>query len=114
MDRPLGSAARCVGLRVGLRDGATYGKELTLSGKSLSHRGVIHLGLDVSKDWIAVGGRRPEERVAEVDKIAHDEESVRRRVMLKLQGELDGAEGGSAQSSVDSSGLVSQAAFAAL
>jgi transposase len=41
---------------------------------------VIHLGLDVSKDWIAVGVLRPEERVADVEKIAHDEESIRRVV----------------------------------
>ena len=51
-----------------------------MSAKSLSHRGVIHLGLDVSKDWIAVGVLRPEERVADVEKIAHDEESVRKLV----------------------------------
>lgn len=51
-----------------------------MSSKSLSHRGVIHLGLDVSKDQIAVGVLRPEDRVADVEKIAHDEESVRRLV----------------------------------
>ena len=51
-----------------------------MSTKSLSHRGVIHLGLDVSKDWIAVGVLRSEDRVADVEKIAHDEESVRRLV----------------------------------
>lgn len=51
-----------------------------MSSKSLSHRGVIHVGLDVSKDWIAVGVLRPEDRVADVEKIAHDEESVRRLV----------------------------------
>ena len=49
-----------------------------MSTKSLSHRGVIHLGLDVSKDSIAVGVLRPDERVADVEKISHDEESVRR------------------------------------
>ncbi len=51
-----------------------------MSSKSLSHRGVVHLGLDVSKDSIAVGVLRPEDRVADVEKIAHDEESVRRLV----------------------------------
>lgn len=51
-----------------------------MSNRSLSHRGVIHLGLDVSKNWIAVGVLRPEEGVADVEKIAADEESVRRLV----------------------------------
>jgi transposase len=48
--------------------------------KSLSRRGVTHLGLDVSKDWIAVGILRPEERVPDVEKIFHDEESIRRLI----------------------------------
>ena len=51
-----------------------------MSTKRLSHRGVVHLGLDVSTDSIAVRVLRPEERVADVEKISHDEESVRRLV----------------------------------
>lgn len=51
-----------------------------MSSKSLSHRGVTHLGLDVSKDWIAVAVLRPEDRVADVEKIAHDELSVCRLI----------------------------------
>ena len=46
--------------------------------KSLS--GVTHLGLDVSKDSIAVAILRPDERVPDVEKIFHDEESVRRLI----------------------------------
>jgi transposase len=41
---------------------------------------VIYLGLDVSKDWIAVGVLRPEEGVADVERIPRDEESVGRLV----------------------------------
>jgi transposase len=47
---------------------------------SLPHRGVVHLGLDVSKDWIAVGVLRPEEVVPDTEKVFHDEESVRRLI----------------------------------
>jgi transposase len=51
-----------------------------VSSKSLSYRGVVHLELDVSRDSIAVGVLRPEGRVADVEMIPHDEESVRRLV----------------------------------
>ena len=47
---------------------------------SLPHRGVVHLGLDVSKDWIAVGVLRPDEQVPDTEKVFHDEESVRRLI----------------------------------
>ena len=47
---------------------------------SLAHRGVVHLGLDVSKDWIAVGVLRPDEQVPDVEKVFADEESVRRLI----------------------------------
>ena len=47
---------------------------------SISHRGFVHLGLDVSKDSISVAVLHPDRDVAEVDKIFHDEESVRRLV----------------------------------
>ena len=60
-------------------EGATYGKEPTVT-TSLAHRGVVHLGLDVSKDWIAVGVLRPDEVVLDVEKVFADEESVRRLI----------------------------------
>jgi hypothetical protein len=41
---------------------------------SLPHRGVVHLGLDVSKDWIAVGMLRPDEQVPDTEKVFHDED----------------------------------------
>jgi transposase len=47
---------------------------------SLAHRGVVHLGLDVSKDWVLVGVLRPDEQVPDTEKVFHDEESVRRLV----------------------------------
>jgi transposase len=47
---------------------------------SLPHRGVVHLGLDVSKDWIAVGVLRPDEQVPDTEKVFHDDESVRRLI----------------------------------
>jgi hypothetical protein len=47
---------------------------------SLPHRGFVHLGLDVSKDWIAVGVLRPDEQVPDTEKVFHDEESVRRLI----------------------------------
>ena len=62
-----------------LAEGATYGKEPTVT-TSLAHRGVVHLGLDVSKDWIAVGVLRPDEQVPDVEKVFADEESVRRLI----------------------------------
>ena len=43
-------------------------------------RGVTWVGLDVSKDTIAVGVLGPRDSVPIVDKIAHDEVSVRRLV----------------------------------
>ena len=47
---------------------------------SLPHRGVVHLGLDVSKDWNAVGVLRPDEQVPDTERLFHDEESVRRLI----------------------------------
>jgi hypothetical protein len=47
---------------------------------SIAHRGLIHLGMDVSKDAITLAVLPPDSDVAEVDKIFHDEESVRRLV----------------------------------
>jgi len=45
---------------------------------SVSHLAPIHLGLDVHKDTISVGVLRPDQQVPDVDRIAHDEASVRR------------------------------------
>jgi len=47
---------------------------------SVAHRGLVHLGMDVSKDSISVAVLEPERDVAVVDKIFHDAESVRRLV----------------------------------
>ena len=47
---------------------------------SIAHRGFIHLGMDVAKDSIAVAVLPPDRDVAEVDKIFHDADSVRRLV----------------------------------
>jgi transposase len=45
---------------------------------SLAHFDAVHLGLDVHKDTISVGILRPGFERPDVEKIAHDEESVRR------------------------------------
>ena len=45
---------------------------------SVSHLAPIHLGLDVHKDTISVGILDPDQQVPEVDRITHDEVSVRR------------------------------------
>ena len=47
---------------------------------SIAHRGFVHLGMDVSKDSIAVAVLSPDRDTAEVDKIFHDADSVRRLV----------------------------------
>ncbi len=47
---------------------------------SIVHREFIHLGMDVSKDSIAVAVLSPDRDTAEVDKIFHDADSVRRPV----------------------------------
>jgi transposase len=47
---------------------------------SVSHPAPIHLGLDVHRDTISVGILAPGEEQPVVDKIAHDEASVRRLV----------------------------------
>lgn len=47
---------------------------------SLTHRGFVHLGMDVSKDAIAVAVLKPDADVAVLDKIPSDEVSVRRLV----------------------------------
>ena len=46
----------------------------------MPRRGLTHLGLDVSKDSIVVGILCPGQESVEVEKIFHDEESVRRLV----------------------------------
>ena len=57
---------------------------------SIAHRGFIHLGMDVSKDSIAVAVLSPDRDTAEVDKIFHDADSVRRLVkrLGQAQGDL--------------------------
>jgi transposase len=47
---------------------------------SVAHRGLVHIGMDGSKDAIAVAVLHPDRDVAEVDKIFNDDESVRRLV----------------------------------
>jgi len=47
---------------------------------SLSRRGAVHLGMDVSKNSISVGVLHVDDADAVVDKITHDEPSVRRFV----------------------------------
>ncbi len=47
---------------------------------SVSHLAPIHLGLDVHKDTISVGILRPDQQVPDVERIAHDEPSIRRLV----------------------------------
>jgi transposase len=51
-----------------------------VSTTSMPRRGLIYLGLDVAKNSIAVGVLRPGEESVDVEKIFHDEESVRRLV----------------------------------
>jgi len=46
----------------------------------VSHQGFTHLGLDVSKDSISVAVLDPDRDRAPVQKIFHDEVSVRRLV----------------------------------
>ena len=45
---------------------------------SVSHLAPIHLGLDVHKDTISVGILDPDQQVPNIERIAHDEPSVRR------------------------------------
>ena len=47
---------------------------------SVSHLGFTHLGLDVAKDSIAVAVLAPDRDRAPVEKIFHDEMSVRRLI----------------------------------
>ena len=47
---------------------------------SLAHRGLVHLGMDVSRDSISVAVLHPDRDLAVVDKISSDAESVRRLV----------------------------------
>ena len=44
---------------------------------SLSQRSLVHLGMDVHKDSISIGILRPDDSL-DVERIFHDEESVRR------------------------------------
>ncbi|HSS08301.1 MAG TPA: IS110 family transposase [Acidimicrobiales bacterium] len=55
---------------------------------SLAHRGLVHLGMDVSRDSISVAVLHPDRDVAEVDKISSDEVSVRR--LIKRLGRPSG------------------------
>lgn len=55
---------------------------------SVAHRGYVHVGMDVSKDAIAVAVLPPDRDVAEIDKIFHDEQSVRR--LIKRLGRPSG------------------------
>ena len=65
----------------------TYGrKEPAVS--SIAHRGFVHVGMDVSKDSIAVAVLPPDRDVAEIDKIFNDEDSVRR--LIKRLGKPKG------------------------
>jgi transposase len=59
-------------------NGADIRKEPAVS--SLAHRGFVHLGMDVSKDSISVATLESHRDHAVVDKIFHDEVSVRRLV----------------------------------
>ena len=45
-----------------------------------SPAGLIHLGMDTSKDTIVVGVLLPGEQIPAVDRISNDEEQVRRLV----------------------------------
>ncbi|HZD02138.1 MAG TPA: hypothetical protein VFA46_18695 [Actinomycetes bacterium] len=47
---------------------------------SVSYLAPIHLGLDVHRDTISVGILTPDQQVPEVDRITHDEASIRRLV----------------------------------
>ena len=47
---------------------------------SVSHLVPIHLGLDVHKDTISVGILDPDQQVPDVERISHDEPSIRRFV----------------------------------
>jgi hypothetical protein len=47
---------------------------------SVSQLAPIHLGLDVHRDTISVAIPTPDQQVPEVDRIPHDEASVRRLV----------------------------------
>jgi hypothetical protein len=47
---------------------------------SVSQLAPIHLGLDVHRDTISVAILTPDQQVPEVDRIPHDEASVRRLV----------------------------------
>ena len=46
----------------------------------VSHRGVTHLGLDVHRDSISVAILGPRDEAPEVERIFHDEPSVRRLI----------------------------------
>lgn len=47
---------------------------------SLAHRGLVHLGMDVSRDSISVAILHPDRDVAVVEKISSDETSVRKLI----------------------------------
>jgi hypothetical protein len=59
-------------------DGANIRKEPAVS--SLAHRGFTHLGMDVSKNSISVAVLEPDSDHAVIDRIFHDEASVRRLI----------------------------------
>ena len=58
--------------------GANIRKEPAVA--SVSQLAPIHLGLDVHRDTISVAILGPDQQVPEVDRIPHDEASVRRLV----------------------------------
>jgi hypothetical protein len=62
---------------------------------SVAHRGLVHVGMDVSKDSIVVAVLPPDRDVAEVDKIFNDEESVRRlfKRLGRPSGPVTGCQG---------------------
>jgi hypothetical protein len=55
---------------------------------SLAHRGLVHLGMDVSKDSISVAILAPDRDLAVTDKISSDAESV--RSVVKRVGRASG------------------------
>ena len=57
---------------------------------SVSHRSLIHLGMDVHKDSISIGILRPDDSL-DVERIFHDEESVRRFIARTGEARGDAA-----------------------
>ena len=51
-----------------------------MSSVAVAHGGLTYLGLDVHRDTISVGVLRPDRDTPEVDRIPHDEPSIRRLI----------------------------------